>query len=93
MQAGIAEEAAKDVKLFQSILAHRMFFFKQNWLDYSTISPGTIRLVPLPEHMSDWHSDYTDMVKEMFYGDAPTFEQVIDAAQQFQENFNRSAGN
>jgi len=93
IQAGIAEEAAKDMKLFKRVLDHRKFFFKHKWVDYKTIAPGTIRLVPLSEHMEDWRSDYNDMVKEMFYGDAPTFEQVIDAAQQFQENFNRSAGN
>jgi predicted nucleotidyltransferase component of viral defense system len=93
MQAGIADEAAKDMELFQRILNHRIIFFKHSWMDYSTIAPGTIRLLPLSEHMSDWQSDYADMAKEMFYGDAPTFEQVIDAAQQFQENFNKLAGN
>lgn len=92
MQAGIADEAIRDMDLFQRILEHRMFFFKHNWMNYETIAPGTLRLLPLAEYMSDWQSDYDDMVKEMFYGDAPTFEQIIDTTQEFQDRFNNTTG-
>ncbi|BHH85825.1 nucleotidyl transferase AbiEii/AbiGii toxin family protein [Desulforhopalus sp. 52FAK] len=88
MQAGIAEKAARDLDLFQRILEHRMFYFKHNWMDYGTIAPGTLRILPLQEHMADWESDYRDMVKEMFYGTAPSFDEIIVAIKDFQDRFN-----
>ena len=88
IQAGIAEKAASDMDLFQRILEHRMFYFKHNWMDYSTIAPGTIQMLPLSEQMRDWESDYKDMVKEMFYGDAPAFDEILKTIKEFQDQFN-----
>lgn len=88
MKAGIADRAAKDMDLFQRILDHRKFYFKHNWMDYSTIAPGTLRILPKEENMSDWESDYEDMVKEMFYGDAPAFDEILKTIKEFQDQFN-----
>lgn len=54
-------------------------------MNYDTIAPGTLRRLPLAEHMTDRESDYRDMVKGMFYGDAPKFDKILKAIKEFQD--------
>jgi len=57
-------------------------------LDYTTHKPGTFRLTPPAEHLSAWKSDYADMLGPMFFGETPTFEEMIAAATDFETTFN-----
>lgn len=94
IQSGIIDEAFSDLDLFGSVLNHRMLFFNcGRWMDYSVIKPGSLRLVPLPEHMADWESDYTDMADQMFYGTALSFSDVLAVISDFQDRFNSLANN
>jgi hypothetical protein len=34
-------------------------------------------------------SDYDEMVKEMMYGDVPTFAEVVDVVRTIQDSFNQ----
>ncbi len=69
IQAGIADDAADDLDLFWRIAAHRQIYFRYTWVDYSTLNPGQLRLVPPDDHRPDWQADYNNMHQEMFYGD------------------------
>jgi hypothetical protein len=91
IKAGVAEEAAKDIELFKRIAAHRQVFFRYSWVDYSTLVPGQLRMLPLESQMKDWRSDYENMETEMFFGDVPGFDEVIKTVQVFQETFNQSS--
>ncbi|MGB0372241.1 MAG: nucleotidyl transferase AbiEii/AbiGii toxin family protein [Opitutales bacterium] len=90
IQSGVAERAGKDLELFERIADHRKVYFKYGWMDYSTLTPGQLRLIPREDQMADWKSDYTGMQQEMFYGEVPDFEQVLKAVEAFQEAFNKS---
>jgi hypothetical protein len=76
--------------LFDRIARHRQAFFAQSWVDYSTISKGKLRLLPIPEQLSDWRRDYEAMRQEMFFDEPPAFTEVLLVIQQFEEEFNRS---
>jgi len=86
--AGVAAEAAADPELFSSVAGHRVVFFRQNWVDYSTLVPGQLRLVPTEEQMPDWRADYANMQQEMFYGEVPSFDVIIEEVRGFQDRFN-----
>jgi hypothetical protein len=90
IQSGVAEQAASDRELFERIANHRKIYFKYGWMDYSTLSLGQLRLIPREDQIADWRSDYAGMQQEMFYGEVPSFEQVMKVVQEFQETFNRS---
>ncbi len=90
IMAGVADEAAADLELFQRIAAHREVFFRYTWFDYATLSPGQLRLVPTEEQLADWQSDYRNMQQEMFFGEVPTFEQILTAVGAFQDSFNQN---
>ena len=60
-------------------------------MDYDTLRPGRLKLVPPDEQLANWKSDYTAMKDEMFFGEIPEFEDLIHTAQKFQDEFNQKA--
>jgi len=91
LQAGVGERALANTALFQRVAEHREIFFRHSWVDYSTHKPGTFRLSPPADHLPNWRRDYQDMLGPMFFGDTPTFEQMMTAATDFEKTFNATA--
>jgi hypothetical protein len=92
IEAGIGQQASGDLDLFARIAAHRQVYFRHRWVDYDTLRPGTLRLVPNEEQLADWRSDYAAMKDEMFFGKPPAFDDLINRAREFQDEFNKKAG-
>jgi Nucleotidyl transferase AbiEii toxin, Type IV TA system len=92
IEAGIGRKASGDIELFNRISAHRQVYFRYTWVDYDTLRPGRLQLVPPDEQLDDWKSDYTVMKGEMFFGEPPAFDHLIQIVQEFQDAFNRKAG-
>jgi hypothetical protein len=61
------------------------------WVDYATLCPGRLRLVPPDDQIANWRSDYTAMKDEMFFGEPPAFDDLIQTALRFQDEFNGKA--
>ncbi len=91
LRAGVGERALANTALFQRVAEHREIFFRYSWVDYSTHKPGSFRLSPPADHLANWRSDYQDMLGPMFFGDTPTFEQMMRAAAEFETTFNATA--
>ncbi|MBW2049977.1 MAG: nucleotidyl transferase AbiEii/AbiGii toxin family protein [Deltaproteobacteria bacterium] len=89
IEAGIGHKAADDLQLFERIAAHRQVYFRYTWVDYDTLRPGCLRLVPPKEQIALWTSDYRAMKDEMFFGKPPEFEKIIRVVEAFQDQFNR----
>ena len=86
--AGIGDEAAQDMDLFHRVVSHREVFFRHTWVDYSTLNPGQLRLIPAEADRSAWQADYEGMQREMFYGDVPTFDEILAVVGDFQARLN-----
>jgi hypothetical protein len=91
VEAGIGEKASGDLELFNRIATHRQVYFPRAGVDYGTLCPGRLQLVPPDEQLGDWSSDYAAMKDEMFFGDPPAFEDIIRTVKKFQDSFNRKA--
>ena len=89
IRAGIGHNAAGDLDLFWRIATHRQVYFRYTWVDYDTLRPGRLKLVPPDAQLSAWKSDYTAMKDEMFFGKPPEFEDLIETVRKFQDEFNR----
>jgi hypothetical protein len=87
--SGIGREAAADLDLFRKIVKHRSVYFRHTWMNYDTIAPGSLSLVPDDERLPQWREDYRSMSREMFYGDVPTFEEILEVVAGFQNEFNK----
>jgi len=92
IEAGIGRKASGDIELFRRISAHRQIYFRYTWMNYDTLRPGRLRLVPTDVQLAGWKSDYTAMKDEMFFGEPPAFDDLIQIVREFQDAFNRKAG-
>lgn len=91
LRAGVGERALAKNALFQRVAEHREDFFRYSWVDYSTHKPGTFRLIPPADHLPNWRADYDDMRGPMFFGDVPTFDEILQAVADFETAFNATA--
>ncbi len=91
IEHGVAASAAADRTLFKDVAGHRQVFFAQSWVDYTTLVPGALRLLPLPEQEAGWHQDYSAMQGEMFSTAPPIFDIVLQLVKQFESEFNATA--
>jgi len=92
IEADIGDKASGNLELFERVAAHRQVYFRYNWVDYETLRPGRLKLVPPDDQLADWKSDYSAMKDEMFFGEPPAFDDLIQIVREFQDAFNRKAG-
>lgn len=85
---GIAVRAVTDRALFDRVAEHRRVFFNWSWVDYGTLRPGSLRLLPTEEHTAFWRDDYRAMTGAMFFGDIPSFEDILRVVGDFERRFN-----
>ena len=88
IQKGVGERAAASKDLFHRVVNHRRVYFKQTWVDYDTMAPGSLRLVPDEARMTAWGKDYEAMQHVMFYGTPPTWQEVIEVIAEWERDFN-----
>jgi hypothetical protein len=89
IKKGVAAQAIAELGLFDRVVAHRQEFFDYGWMDYHTLRPGSLRLLPLPDQLSTWRGDYSEMKKEMFFGEVPTFDEILRVVGKFEKQFNQ----
>jgi predicted nucleotidyltransferase component of viral defense system len=73
----IKQKALDDKELYATIVKHRYNFTRISKVDYNLHQPKTINPIPPTEVIKAWEADYNTMLSEMIYGDAPTFEELI----------------
>jgi len=86
---GVAAQAMADPGLFKRVATHREIFFRWSWVDYATLRPGSLRLLPSLDQLASWRQDYQTMRSEMFFGDVPKFEEILNVVGAFEERFNQ----
>jgi hypothetical protein len=87
---GVAEHAAADPALFCRVAEHRAIFFRYSWMDYSTLRPGALRLVPPDDQLAGWRADYEQMRGGMFFGPVPHFDEILRVVGEFEQRFNET---
>jgi hypothetical protein len=91
VNGGIGDEALSDLELLDDVIRHRRMFFRYGWLNYETMRPGSLSLIPTEEQMSAWNQDYRAMSAEMFFGGVPTFDEVLSTVSQFEQKVNSAS--
>lgn len=87
IRKGVAAQARADEGLFERVAAHRQAFFRYGWMDYATLHPSRLRLVPPEDQRDYWSRDYAAM-REMFFGDPPNWSDVLASVEGFQRELN-----
>lgn len=91
IKAGVATKAAADLELFGRIAAHRAVFFRKKKEAQESLKPGSLRLVPFETTLAAWRQDYEKMRITYFFGDVPTFDEILKVAGKFERDFNAAA--
>ena len=83
----IAEKALADMSLLERVAIHKKVFFRAGWAKYDEARPGTLRLVPPAAKQDALRRDYVSM-SEMFFGEQPSFDEIMNALQIVEDRIN-----
>ena len=87
IKSPIAEKALMNFDLLKRVAEHKRIFFRSAWARYDEACPGSLRLVPPQENQSQLRADYNKM-KEMFFEQPPSFQQMLDALRELEKKIN-----
>ena len=82
-----ARAAVEDTELLLRVARHKEVFFPAAWARYAEAKPGTLRLVPPDVRLPELEQDYRNM-REMIFGEPPTFERLLDVLREIERNIN-----
>ena len=83
----IGRQALNCGDLLERVIAHKRLFFAAAWAHYETAIPGSFHLVPPEERMAALQADYARM-REMIFGDAPPWEQIMHGLCELENRIN-----
>lgn len=84
-------DVLKQKGFIQDVIKHRKSYSRLRHFNYESLQVGRISLIPSPEIIIDLQSDYEQMNKEMIYGDAPPFNEILKVVAEIENRFNRSS--
>ena len=86
----VGRPAIKNTELLLKVAEHKAVFFASAWANYDQARPGTLRLVPPDSRLGELRQDYQSM-REMIFGDPPTFERLLDVLHEIEIAVNASS--
>lgn len=86
-QQPIGRQALDRADLLERVVAHKRLFFTSAWARYETARPGSFHIVPPEERIPALRADYARM-REMIFGEAPAWEQIVQGLQELEDQIN-----
>ena len=84
---GVSTHALQQIDLLDRVAKHKSIFFRSSWANYEEAKPGTLRIIPKLERMTELKQDYIKM-QNMFFGNAPTFDEIMDGLKGLEYSIN-----
>ena len=81
-------KAIHNMDLLIKVAEHKALFFKDSKARYDLAKPGSLRLMPLEEHLVQLNEDYRQM-QEMFFEDPPSFDSILEKLKTAESEINR----
>ena len=89
--AGIGEKAVAAPGLFESVAYHRAIYFRKKKEAQVSLQPGALAILPREDRQVAWEQDYEAMKAAMFFGEVPSFQEILSAVGDFERRFNQTA--
>lgn len=83
----VKQKAFENLDLLKTVIDFKMKFYPRAWAKYLEAIPGTLKLVPPEYRLSELFKDYQNM-KDMIYGEIPTFDEIIKVIKKLEEEIN-----
>ena len=88
-QSGAKDAALTNLDLLNEVALHKTRFFPAAWANYQDAKPPTLKLMPHDKLKQKLRMDYQAM-NEMIFGDAPSFETVMDVLKGLEHEINQT---
>ena len=89
MNTSFGRDALDDIKLYEYLIKHREWYNRISWVDYQSLKHATLSFIPPDDILDVYREDYERMQEQMVYGDALTFDDLIDQLKMLQEEFRK----
>lgn len=83
----VKDAAFAQLDLLKKVVDFKMKFYPRAWAKYQEAVPCTLKMVPPVYRFAALEMDYEGM-KDMLYGDIPTFETVMAAVSELEKEIN-----
>lgn len=90
LQCDVGKEASKNLALGKDCVAHARMFFNRPDYDLESAHPPSFVLTPEGDMHDDLRRDYAAMAG-MIFGDAPPFEEIVEAIADLERRINVEA--
>lgn len=87
IRKGVGTTATAKLELLARVAQHKTLFFKTSWARYGEAAKGTLRIVPPDHRLKLLRDDYRRM-QQMFFGEAPEFDEIMLVLKQWESDFN-----
>jgi len=84
----VYKKSLEKISLLKHVSDHKSLFFKANWAHYEEAKPGSLRLVPRDDQISQLKTDYRQM-QQMFFEDPPSFKSIVEKLRGVEDKINR----
>ena len=88
VRKGVAKSATMKPELLARVAQHKSLFFKTSWARYGEATKGSLRIAPPAERVKTLRDDYARM-QQMFFGEPPEFDQMLEVVGTWEAEFNR----
>ena len=82
-------EAKANLGLLQDVVDFTRKFYPRSWAHFELCKPGTMLLMPSEHAMPVMKADYAAM-RNMIYGDYPSFDEILRIIKQLESEINSS---
>lgn len=83
-------KALANIDLLEKVAAHKNIYFKAAWANYLTAKKGSLKLITEEKVMKAMEADFKAM-SEMFAGEVPSWDEIIELLSVFEEEFNSNS--
>lgn len=87
-QKNLTQDALNDTKLLDDVVKNKVIYFPSKWANYDEAKIGSMRLYPNEAFIESLKSDSKRMT-DMFFGDAPDFENIISEIKRIEKIINK----
>ncbi|KTC75373.1 hypothetical protein Lbir_0518 [Legionella birminghamensis] len=87
IKSNIKQIAARDLSLLENVVEHKKIYFRAGWANYDDARKGSLNLIPSSEMLKAFENDYR-LMKEMFYGEPVSWDEIISQIKNFETEFN-----
>ena len=88
VRRGVGASAIAKLNLLARVAQHKSLFFKTSWAHYAEAVKGSLRVMPPVHRLKPLREDYAKM-QQMFFGEPPTFEDILVLLRQWESEFNQ----